>query len=200
MWHRLHDFFDSGNGTDRTEAWAQRRTHSIAADGGARVLRLSFSRAKETILGENWAYRAYAAQAVSIIQIHMTWLWMTMNWLWIDYDVLHVIGVTRHTSLSCPRAWTAACDWTLQATAKGKDAHPRGDWRSAIDFAIRLSISPLTVDVGKAGSPDPSVTVDRAFLSGNLKVFHVWVRHSEIVRSFQKAQPYIDNLTYILYV
>lgn len=124
-------------------------------------------------------------------RFYYTWCTLYYEWLWIDYNVLYVIGVTRHTSLSCPRAWTAACDWTLQATAKGKDAHPRGDWiRSAIYFAIRLSISPLTVDMGKAGSPDPSVTVDRAFLSGNLKVFHVWVRHSEVVRSFQ-AQLYI---------
>ena len=44
--------------------------------------------------------------------------------------------------------------------------------RIHIGYSFRHFFVDLSnVDMGKAGSPDPSVTVDRAFLSGNLKVF-----------------------------
>ncbi len=118
--------------------------------------------------------------------------------------MMYVIGATRHTSLSCPRAWTAACDWTLQATAKVKDAHPREIeyiwiWCEVIAYTLAIH-SAISVSIGrtltwaKQVRQTPLWLLTVLFWVATLRFFHVWVRHKEIVRSLTRAQLDIDNI------
>lgn len=102
------------------------------------------------------------------------------------FNMEHDGTCLRHTSLSCHSAWTAVVEWTIQVPWETPSGNAQIS-RSAKYETATLSImaflhgSPRCITLQSIhsskrfnplpGSPDPNlVTVDRAFLSGSLRM------------------------------